>query len=122
MLIPDKLATACAIAGENNPGETGEFLLNLVAKLYDESIEEAVNKNYPFHLLAPFPIFVTIGFVGGEIDQHEIEEFLKRCQPVLNVTKIIADWGHSEMVHVHQHQTFSVNASNNLLDLCSKLY
>ena len=128
MLIPDKLATACAIARENLPDDSGVFLLNLVANLYDKAIEEAVQKNYPNSFISCISDLreqlcdITVGFVSRDIDQHEIEEFLKRCQTVLNTAKIIADWGHSEMVHVNRNQTFSANASNKLFDLCLKLY
>jgi hypothetical protein len=128
MLIPDKLATAFEIAKENIPGQTGEILLNLVGNLYDQTIEDAVKLNYPNSLIVTISELrerlrdITIGFVTGDIDNSEIEEFLKRCQPVLTATKIISDWGHSEMVHVFLRETFSNNALNNLFDLCSELY
>jgi hypothetical protein len=52
----------------------------------------------------------------------EIEEFLNRCQPIFNVAVLIADWGHSELLHLQRHRIFSGNAFDNLFDLCSKLY
>jgi hypothetical protein len=100
-LIPYKLATACAIAAKNI-GDSREFLLNLVAKLYNDSLAE-------------------VGFVHGEIDQREIEDFLKQCQPILNAATIVIDWAHSELVHYHRHQTYSEAASEKLLDLCLDL-
>jgi len=128
MLIPDKLATACAIAEKKLPDDSGDFLINLVTNLYDKAIEEAIQKNYPNSFISSILDLreelrdITVGFVSRDIDQHGIEEFLKRCQPVLNAAKIIADWGHSEMVHVSRYQTFSADASKKLFDLCSKLY
>ncbi len=128
ILLPDKLATAFENVKKNIPGQTGENSLNLVGELYDQSIEDAVNLNYPNSFIST--IFelrerlrdITIGFVTGDIDNSEIEEFLKRCQPVLTATKIISDWGHSEMVHVFFRETFSDNALNNLFYLCFELY
>jgi len=128
MLIPDKLCTACRISAENIPDETGEFLLNLVSKLYDECIEEGINKNYPNSFVSIISDLreqfrdLTIGFVNRDIDQNEIEEFLNRCQPIFNVAVLIADWGHFELLHLQRHRIFSANAFDKLFDLCSKLY
>ena len=128
MLLPDKLATALEIAKENIPGQTGEVHLNLVGTLYDQTIEDAVKLNYSNSFVVTISELrerlrdITIGFVTGDIYNREIEEFLKRCQPVLTATKIISDWGHSEMAHVFLSETFSANALNNLFDLCSELY
>jgi len=126
-LIPDKFATGCAIAAENLPDDTGEFLLNLVAKLYDESLSEAVEKNYPnsfvstlFDLRESYRE-ITSAFVNREIDQREIEDFLRRCQPILNAATIVVDWAHSQLTHYRKNQEYSDGASEKLLDLCLDL-
>ena len=128
LLLPDKLATAFENVKKYIPGQTGEISLNLVGELYDQSIEDAVKLNYPNSFVVTISELreclrdITIGFVTGDIDNSEIEEFLKKCQPVLTATKIISDWGHSEMVHVFFRETFSDNALNNLFYLCFELY
>jgi hypothetical protein len=126
-LIPDKFATGCEIAAENFPDDTGEFLLNLVAKLYDESLSEAVEKNYPnsfvstlFDLRESYRE-ITAAFVNREIDQREIEDFLRRCQPVLNAATIVVDWAHSQLIHYRKNQEYSDDVSEKLLDLCLDL-
>jgi hypothetical protein len=126
-LIPDKFATGCAIAAENLPGDSGDFLLNLVAKLYDEALTEALDKNYPNSFVSTLLDLresfreITFAFVERQIDQREIEKFLRRCQPVLSASKIIVDWAYSQLIYFRKNQAYSDDASEKLLDLCLDL-
>jgi len=98
-----------------------------VAKLYDESLSEAVEKNYPnsfvstlFDLRESYRE-ITSAFVNREIDQREIEDFLRRCQPILNAATIVVDWAHSQLTHYRKNQAYSDDVSEKLLDLCLDL-
>jgi hypothetical protein len=118
LLLPDKFATALAICKEQIPGETGEFLIDLVLKLLEDTLTEGQQRNSAYHSA----FIATISGLIQELEEIKlcirfsriddanilILSFLKKCDLVYETCCLYIKFCHSEVLHLQRTGNFSI--------------
>jgi hypothetical protein len=122
-LLPDKFATSLAIREENIPGESGVFLLILVADHFQKCVSDSREKNYPASFVSTISRLcesffdIIISYEQNNVDLQQIKDFLCECQPVYAAVKIFSDWGYLQVNSFARHNRFTADAYNQLKNL-----